>query len=252
MDNIKIPQEQNLYEVLTVQKVDLKEFGYTSTCEVHYIHTRVSEIQNIAYDMVQKISSNCWTFKLLDEDYKDSYWACAKPTIDHLVNNILSEVLEKDTVTSKFGEYLISIGSQVTLEQTFNHESLPIAELWKEQLTGNPGFDFHTLTNTDFLAYGEAKFNAKNNPYSEAIEQISSFITDEKDLREYKELKNINTKVKSKHKLKENKAFIAAFSLNAQNYKLIFENALKHEDIKKLIEYPELYLIGIEICHQDK
>lgn len=120
--------------------------------------------------------------------------------------------------------------------------------MWKEQTTGNPGFDFHSFSPNDLLVYGEAKYNATNNPYTVAINQINHFIDIEKDIQEYTDLKRIFSKVRSRHKNNNHKAFVAAFSLNAKDNDEILAKAIKHNELCKLMNYPELYIIGVEIC----
>lgn len=238
----------NVYEIANVQEVNLIEHGYNTECKVFYVHIKINSIDNIAFVLIENFLSDSWVSGLMDEDDKISYWACAKPTIKYLVEDVLKEVAEKNEMTSKFGEYLISSTSQMSLEKYFNHDAFPIAELWKEQKSGNPGFDFHMHTHTDLLAYGEAKYSSTNSPCIVAIDQIIEMIDTEKDKREFTNLKRLNQKISSKHLDKENKAFISAFSLNAKNPITVLNNALAHEATHRLLDYPELYIIGVELC----
>jgi len=43
------------------------------------------------------------------------------------------------------------------------------------------------------------------------------------------------------------KGFAAAFSLNAQNIQRIFDNAIRSVHFGSLLQYEEIYIIGVEI-----
>ena len=86
-----------------------------------------------------------------------------------------------------------------------------LQKLWKEKISGNPGFDFHTETPTEFIAFGEAKYRAASNAYNLALKQIKDFIQEKKDLKELSDLKNfVGAKAISNISNLNLKAFIAA------------------------------------------
>ena len=236
-----------MYKIKSLRKLDKSTCNSIKTnCIVYSIYVQVTDINKAAKEIINIIQNTCWINNLLDEDDIESYIKRAEPTIKYLVEEILNKV--ENEVTSEFGQYLISSISQVTLKDSLNHEKIALAELWKEQTTGNPGFDFHSFSPNDLLVYGEAKYNAKNNPYTVAIKQINHFIDIEKDIQEYTDLKRIFSKVSTRHKNNRHKAFVAAFSLNAKNNDEILAKAIKHNELHKLMNYPELYIIGVEIC----
>lgn len=236
-----------MYKIKSLRKLDKSICDSIKTnCIVYSIYVQVTDINKAAKEIINIIQNTCWINNLLDEDDIESYIKKAEPTIKYLVEDILNKV--ENEVTSDFGQYLVSNISQLTLKDSLNHEKIPLAELWKEQTTGNPGFDFHSFSPNDLLVYGEAKYNATNNPYTVAINQINHFIDIEKDIQEYTDLKRIFSKVRSRHKNNNHKAFVAAFSLNAKDNDEILAKAIKHNELCKLMNYPELYIIGVEIC----
>ncbi len=236
-----------MYKIKSLKKLEKADCDIIKTdCTVYSIYVQVTDINKIAKEISSVIQDTCWINNLLDEDDIDSYLTRAEQTIKYIVEDILNKV--ENDVSSDFGEYLISNVSQMTLVDRLNHERIPLAELWKEQKSGNPGFDFHSFSPNDFLVYGEAKYNAKNNPYSVAIGQINHFLEIQKDIQEYADLKRIFSKVSSRHKKNSNKAFVASFSLNAKDNEDILRKALECEELQNLMKYPELYIIGVEVC----
>lgn len=125
---------------------------------VHSLIINVNNIKNRADEMIKTIQDTCW-LNQLDVVARISYNARAQRTIDKLVNNILTQV--EDEITEEFGEFMISASAQDALVQTFGHVKVPLAELLKEKITGNPGFDFHTETQNNLISFGEAKFSGK-------------------------------------------------------------------------------------------
>lgn len=238
-----------VYNVKSIKKLNRSNCEIiVNDCSVYCIHVQITNTKEAANKILEILEDKCWIKNLLDEDDLDSYQQRVEHTVKHIVEDILNKV-EDNEVSSDLGEYLVSCISQVTLKDSLNHDRILLAELWKEQVSGNPGFDFHTYTPNDLLVYGEAKYNATNNPYTNALEQIVHFIKIGKDIQEYTDLKRIFSKINSRHKQNKNKAFVASFSLNAKNIDAVFSNVLKKDEIKKLTEYPELYILGVEICH---
>lgn len=237
-----------MYNVKSIKKLNKNNCEFiTNNCTVYCIHVQITEVSQVAKKIIEIIEDKCWINDLLDDDDMESFQKRVNPTVKHIVEDILNKV--EDDVSSDFGEYMVSCMSQVILKDNLNHERIMLAELWKEQISGNPGFDFHTYSPNDLLVYGEAKYNATNNPYAIALKQIVKFIKIGKDIQEYTDIKRVFSKIKSRHKLNKNKAFAASFSLNARDTDVIFSNAIKNKNVKKLMEYPELYILGVEVCH---
>lgn len=230
--------------ILQCEKVDMQKYEQVTDCDVYAIHVVIDNIESRAAEMINTISSTSWIAKLSAVD-QVSFTARAKQTIEKLVNEIFSKITT--SVTDEFGEYLVSLSAQDALESSLSHKKVPLSELFKERKTGNSGFDFHTESHTSIVAFGEAKYSGSTNPYSDALVQIIDFISNEKDKMELADLQKFVSDVAIESALKDKRAYIAAFSINAARPAQIFSNILKSEYIKDLLLYPELYLIGVEI-----
>ena len=216
-------------------------------CKVCFVHAKLSNINEIAIKVHDDIMDTSWLSKLKPLP-KIAYEQRAKDTIKSIVENILNKVT--NSVTEGLGELIVSTQGQSLLEKKHDHRKLPLAELWKEKDRGNPGFDFHTESPTNYITFGEAKYNSNQTAYGKALTQINNFIDKGKDKKEMSDLEHFTTeKAQANFLLPTGKAFAAAFSVHSDAPDTIFKNIKKCDKFKELLKYPELYLIGIQIVN---
>ncbi|GAT63536.1 hypothetical protein [Paludibacter jiangxiensis] len=231
-------------EILSIDIVNMEDYGKTSKGLVYKIHVKITDVESRAKEIIQSISNKSWINNLGVVEQM-SYAARAEKTIVKLVTQIFEKV--DDTVTEEFGEYLVSESARDSLINHMDHKFIPLAEIWKEKITGNPGFDFHTESSANLITFGEAKYSSNSNPHTIAINQIVGFIDDKKDIMDFVHLKNFASDEAMQKAINGEKAYVAAFSINGQQYERIFRTAIESDCFEKLLEYPELYLIGVEI-----
>jgi len=231
-------------EVISVKNEDMRNYKKTAVGAVYSAHVRISDVSTHANELITIISDTSW-IEQLGVVKKTSFSARAERTIRKLVDDIFRKV--DDTISTEFGEYMISVAAQRTLEGSFTHQRVPLAELLKEKVSGNPGFDFHTESASKLIAFGEAKYSGTTNPYRKALEQISVFITLRKDEADLLILDSFVSDQAVNNAAAGKKAFVAAFSINGDSPETIISNALSSDAIDALLKYPELYVIGIEV-----
>jgi hypothetical protein len=231
-------------EVVSVTPEDMSKYGKVARGRVYSAHVKITDISLHAKELIAIISDVSWIDKLGAVE-KASFSATSKRTIEKLVNDVLRKV--DDKISEEFGEYMISATAQLALELKLNHTRIPLAELLKEKVSGNPGFDFHTESTSNLIAFGEAKYSGSSNPYSVALKQIATFVNLEKDNAELHIIKNFVTKNAVKNAINGSKAYIAAFSINGKSPQDIISNALGSDAIDALLVFPELYVIGVEV-----
>lgn len=237
----------------------LKEYDLSSFYGklVHFFFVKVDDYRYDAAEMVENISSVSWLNKL-DKYSEAAYRKTVQRTVEALVKIFSDASLspENESINDEFGEYLISVESADVLKTKDNHMILPLAELWKEKRSGNHGFDFHTVSQSQLISFGEAKYRAGNNGYQDAIDQILEFIKDEKDLNDITHLRSLKVSDYSVDKLLGGKrCFAAGFSFPAmgknqkRNYNQWKNNICNNCKFKELIKIAEeLYVVGFEIC----
>lgn len=232
-------------KIVNSKIIDMSQYGKTTECVVHCMHIKIDDVDLKAKEILETIRDTSWINKLGDPLTKSAFKERSKETIEKIVKIIVEKI--SGEVGEDFGEYLISFSAQDALGSHHSHTKFPLAELFKEKVSGNPGFDFHTESHLNNLIFGEAKYSKKKTPRAIALKQISKFIDQKKDTKELSDLKNFLSKVAIKNVKKNKKGFVAAFSLNSKNVEDVFKKALKSNEIDKLIGHSELYLIAIEI-----
>jgi hypothetical protein len=231
-------------EIITKELVDLSKYNKSGSASVHLVHVKIKDHQERAREMIDTIKDTSWISKL-DVIGQRAYSARANQTIERIVNDVLSKV--DNTVSSSFGEYLVSESAQVILSSQFQHVKLPLAELWKEKVEGNPGFDFHTESPAQYIVFGEAKYSSSDNPHTDALKQAVGFIASKKDDMDLADLRSLASKEAVENCVAFYKGYAIAFSINGSRYDQIFSTVLKSNDLDELLSYPEVYLIGIEL-----
>ncbi|MDD4210339.1 MAG: hypothetical protein PHI52_08405 [Bacteroidales bacterium] len=61
------------------------------------------------------------------------------------------------------------------------------------------------------------------------------------------DLKNFSSPLAIENAVNGSRAYIAAFSVNGQQYDRIFKTAIESDGFEKLLAFPELYIIGVEV-----
>ncbi|WP_373034024.1 hypothetical protein [Sulfurovum sp.] len=231
-------------KIISCKNENMNDHGKSTTCNVYSIHVKINDIGTRAKEMILTLSDTSWINKL-DFIPKTSYEARAERTIEKLIHDILMKVA--NDVTAEFGEFLISVSAQDVLESNFKHSKIPLAELLKEKVSGNPGFDFHTESATNLIAFGEAKYSGIVNKHNTAIKQIKEFIDLRKDDAELVDLQHFVTLEAIENYKLTRKAYVAAFSINDKDPTSVIHKALTSKHIDHLLAHKELYIIGIEI-----
>lgn len=212
------------------------------------VHIEKDDIESKANEMMETIIDESWISNLKIVQ-RTSYWERAKPTITWLVNDVFS--LSNSEVTSDFGQYLISMTAQEVLEKNLNHSHIPLAELWKEKKSNNPGFDFHTLSPEQRIVFGEAKYSAYGSSHYFALSQIKDFIkkTDEynKHTKELSDLVHFTSEEIAEKVLQDEYGIAAAFSIVNEDPQTALKKALSSKPVQNLDIPVELYLIGIKL-----
>ena len=220
-----------------------------SKAETHLLCLEIQDIRKYAVNLINQVSDDSW-INGLQPIGRASYSHTANRTIEALVE-IFQAV--DNSVTEEFGEYMVSISATEGLSLCLSHRAFPIAELWKEKVLGNHGFDFHTECLNEIISFGEAKYNKRNNPYSNAATQVLEFIQDGKDFGDSVHLIHFASQSAIKNLIENRcRGFIIAFSMNSQNHESILENALQTnlvQDIGK--QCHRLYIVGVRACVQE-
>lgn len=230
-------------------KVDKNALGLTSfPAKIYACLVMVDASESIA-SVMREIADNSWINRI-GIVQKISFEARLQSTVKHIMKNCVkfcSDVGEEIYDYSIVGEYIVSKEGRRALVSKFNHGAIPLAELWKEKESGNPGFDFHSESTSNLVIFGEAKYDSNNNPYNKAINQVEGFISQKKDAMELADLQNFISTTTVNNFISNHKGFCVSFSIKAQNPIDIIISAIKSDKIKNIKDYDEFYVIGVLI-----
>lgn len=227
-----------------IDKKTLKHFPVSTSCDINCLHIKIKDFKPIVKEFETYITDTSW-INSLDEISKKVFKVNAEKTIDKIVNDIIAGITT--SLNEDIGEFIVSYSAQLALEIEHSHQRIPLAELLKEKITGNPGFDFHTISTNSYLVFGEAKFSLNSTPRAKALDQIEKFIGD-RDNAELKWLEPFLDSTTKANIIKDEKGYTAAFSFNGGNIITILNNALLSAPIAEIIKHKELYLIAVELC----
>ena len=218
---------------MVIEKFEVDKAKYNITqCEAKMFACLVTvNASESIKAVIDEINDDSWIAKLDIVD-RTSYEARAVRTVEKIMRECTkynSSTKETKYDYSVVGEYIISREGRDTLVSEFQHAHVPLAELWKEQLSGNPGFDYHSESISNRIIFGEAKYNSNSNPYNDAISQVEGFIQDQKDKMELTDLKNFVTDQAVNNFLEHKKGFAVSFSIKAEDPSKIVENAIYSE-----------------------
>lgn len=161
--------------VLECKKIDDENFD-----NITYIRIEPEDLSVTISDILASLSDLSWIAKFDQPYVRNSFKKRAKDTANYLTNKIMKK--DEDVITKNSGEYIVSELARKTLVSELEYKDIPLAELFKEQVSGNPGFDFYSANKEKIIIFGEAKYNSKRNAYGVGMEQVDRFIREEQDL----------------------------------------------------------------------
>jgi hypothetical protein len=230
-------------KVIYHKKVKKTDLPTDATAEVYTSCVEIIDVKAHADMLLREINNTSWIAEL-NPIAKMSYEKTAYRTIARLVE-IFKSV--DNSISSDFGEFMISMSSGHCLQENHKHKVFPLSELWKEKVSNNHGFDFHTLSPENKLSFGESKFSSTNNSYNSSAEQVLRFAKEGKDEIDAVHLMHFCKPIAIENLRKGRKGFVVAFSINSEDHKTILNNSLENEHILELVTCcDELFIVGVK------
>lgn len=217
------------------------------TIESHIKFLRIdpTDIQLTIKSVLDSLMNLSWLSKF-DVDYlRDSYKIRCEQSIDHIVANIIKQ--DDSKVTSNSGEYIVSELARNSVVDTFSYLDIPIADLFKKQKVGNPGFDFYTKNLKKNILFGEAKYIAKKSAHSTALEQSYNFFNQKQHITEIADIKDFFCEDSLVNCNKGEIGFMIAFSAKHTSTERFIKIIKENENYKQLAKFKEVILIAVNI-----
>lgn len=215
--------------------------------KIHFF--RIEPTQKGLKDSLKNIylslSQLCWLSKFDGSFLKQSFEIRARGTLDYIYQKVINGNTDKSI--EEAGEYVVSELSRQTIISEKKYTDIPLGELIKQKVAGNPGFDFFTKNLSDEILFAEAKYNSNQNAYGIAFNQIKNFITEKKDITDLPDIEKIVGEKACENALKNQKGYIAAFSTKDTPTDILIKNIVKNKDYQILSTYQELICVAVDI-----
>ncbi len=192
-----------------------------------------------------------WLNQFRDTGLYVGFKARLLPTVECIERDFQSGTLS--SIDKDAGELFVSELARQTVVTHLGYFDIPLCELFKEQRSQNPGFDFLSMNSSPVFLFGEAKYQSGEHDYAykKAIEQIQRFITEEKDLKEIPNLSFFipyDTYPLAYSNMDRGlKGFIAAFSCKSRTDQEIIDSIKEIDEYKSLEGYDEVICIAVNI-----
>ena len=181
-----------------------------------------------------------------DEDYLvNSYKLRCEQSIKHIATKIIKQ--NDSSVTRSSGEYVVSELARSSVVDTHSYLDVPIADLFKKQIAGNPGFDFYTLNANKNILFGEAKYIAKQSGHLSALKQSYKFYTQKQHITEIADIEKFFCKDSLANCTKDEIGFMVAFSAKKTTTANFIKIIKKNPNYQELIKFKEVILIAVNI-----
>lgn len=200
-------------------------------------------------EIFKSLSDICWINNLpnVSRIYRASIKKRAEGTIEAIKKEL---TLNPDsTLSSSAGEYVVSELAHSTVVNDLGYLDIPLGELIKQKVTGNPGFDFFALNpKTVVLLFGEAKYSSRTNAYDAAFKQIVRFAeTEGKDIEDMADLEHYCPEEAQDKVADGIKGYIAAFASTSMSDEVLKTHIEKNKSFKKLLKYEEVVCVAVNL-----
>lgn len=227
-----------------VKLVEKKEF-IVGEANIKFLRVDVNNLEEVILEIMKSLNEISWVNRLASDELKEGFLACIEPTINKISEDLRNSL--DDENISAIGEYVVSNVARLIIEQYYEYYVLPLAELLKEQLSNNPGFDYHCVSKENIPIFGEAKYVANTNGYGRALSQVVKFIDEKKDKKEISLLSHFMPKEAIKNIVLENKGYSISFSVKTIDTDTLIKNIQKNKNFIKLTKYKEVIVVAVDI-----
>lgn len=162
-----------------------------------------------------------------------------------MANKILKE--DDDKITEDSGEYVVSELAREALVTELNYLDIPLAELFKEQVSGNPGFDFYSANKEKIIIFGEAKYNSRQNAYGVGMEQVDRFIREGQDLSDLNDIDKFFEEKSLELADQGDKAYAIAFASKGTSSERIIKGIISNKYYSNISNNKEVIFLAVNI-----
>ena len=230
----------HLMKILDFKNIDIKNHART-----FFIRIDPEDLSLTIMEIIKALGDLSWINKFDPKYVRDSFYKRSKPTADYFANNLKLGI--DDTVTRETGEYVVSELAREAMISEMGYLNIPLGEIFKEQISGNPGFDIYSGTKDDLIVFGEAKYIKSQNAYGNAMKQVDRFIKEGQDTSDFVDIDKFYGVKFFENAEKGQKAYAVAFSSKATSTDKLINGILNNSHYKSLSKQTEIIYVAVNV-----
>lgn len=227
-------------KVIECKKIDTEKHD-----NITYIRIEPENLAVTLRDIITSLSDLSWISRFDKLYIRNSFQKRAEDTAKYLANKILKE--DDDKITEDSGEYVVSELAREALVTELNYIDIPLAELFKEQVSGNPGFDFYSANKEKIIIFGEAKYNSRQNAYGVGMEQVDRFIREGQDLSDLNDIDKFFEEKSLELADQGDKAYAIAFASKRTSSERIIKGIISNKYYSNISNNKEVIFLAVNI-----
>ena len=227
-------------KVLECKKIDVENYN-----SITYIRIDPENLSVTIRDIITSLSNLSWIAKFDKSYIRNSFFKRAEDTAEYLADKILKD--DGDKITEDSGEYVVSELAREALVIELKYLDVPLAELFKEQVSGNPGFDFYSANKEKVIIFGEAKYSSGRNAYGIGMEQVDRFIRDGQDVSDLNDIDKFFEEESLKLADKGDKAYAIAFAAKGTASDMIIKGIIRNKHYKDIAINKEVIFLAVNV-----
>ena len=212
---------------------------------VRYVRLKVNDVSLTLSEIYQSLVDASWINKLqVAEALRGSLRARINDTIVHLSAIFAAN---PNSIEKSTGEYIVSESARRYLVDVLSYANIPLGELFKQQKSGNPGFDFFSENLQNVILFGEAKYRSNNTGCNDSLTQINEFIQTKNDSKDIFDIQNmVSLNSLSKFDAGQ-KGFVASFTTWNETDQDVMDRITRHNAYATLSSHQEFICIAIQL-----
>lgn len=227
-------------KVLECKKIDVENYN-----SITYIRIDPENLSVTIRDIITSLSNLSWIAKFDKSYIRNSFFKRAEDTAEYLTDKILKD--DGDKITEDSGEYVVSELAREALVIELKYLDVPLAELFKEQVSGNPGFDFYSANKEKVIIFGEAKYSSGRNAYGIGMEQVDRFIREGQDVSDLNDIDKFFEEESLKLADKGDKAYAIAFAAKGTASDMIIKGIIRNKHYKDIAINKEVIFLAVNV-----
>ncbi len=229
-----------MLRILECEKIDIERHS-----NILFIRIEPEDLSVTIRNIIDSFSDMSWISKFDKPYMRASFLKRAEASAKYLADKIQKE--DDSDITKDSGEYVVSELARQTLVKRLKYLDIPLAELFKEQVSGNPGFDFYSANKEEIIIFGEAKYNSRQNAYGIGMEQVDRFIQEGQDLSDLNDIDKFFNDKSLEYANLGDKAYAIAFASKKTSSEKIIDGIISNAHYDNIAVHKEVIFIAVNI-----